>query len=128
MKINIPSSIGELFDKISILEIKKKKIIDKNKLIEINKELKLLIGIVKKNKLKSEKLTIHLKNLKKVNAKLWNVEDKLRKYEKNKSFDNDFIKKARSVYIMNDKRAMLKYKINKITKSKITEIKSYQDY
>ena len=128
MKINIPTSIGELFDKITILEIKKERINDSKKKIEIYKELNLLIKIVKKNKLRTRKLSTYIKELKKINTKLWNVEDKLRKFENNKSFNKDFIKKARSVYFMNDKRAKLKNEINKLTNSKIIEVKSYEKY
>ena len=90
MKINIPASIGELFDKITILEIKKSKIKDDNKLIFINKELDLLKNVVKSKKINTRSLSPLIKKLKNVNLKLWNVEDKLRKFEKNKQFKNDF--------------------------------------
>ena len=86
MKINIPASIGELFDKITILEIKKSKIKDENKLIFINKELNLLKKVVKSKKINTRSLSSLVKKLKNVNLKLWNVEDKLRKFEKNKQF------------------------------------------
>ena len=91
MKINIPASIGELFDKITILEIKKSKIKDENKLIFINKELNLLKKVVKSKKINTRSLSSLVKKLKNVNLKLWNVEDKLRKFEKNKQFKKDFI-------------------------------------
>ena len=91
MKINIPASIGELFDKITILEIKKSKIKDENKLIFINKELNLLKKVVKSKKINTRSLSSLIKKLKNVNLKLWNVEDKLRKFEKNKQFKKDFI-------------------------------------
>ena len=81
MKINIPASIGELFDKITILEIKKSKIKDDNKLIFINKELDLLKNVVKSKKINTRSLSSLVKKLKNVNLKLWNVEDKLRKFE-----------------------------------------------
>ena len=128
MKVNIPTSIGELFDKITILEIKKERIDDSKKKIEINKELNLLTKIVKKKKLKTRKLSTYIKKLKKINTKLWNVENKLRKFENNKSFNKDFIMKARSVYFMNDKRAKFKNEINQLTNSKIIEVKSYEKY
>ena len=128
MKINIPASIGELFDKITILEIKKSKIKDENKLIFINKELNLLKKVVKSKKINTRSLSTLVKKLKNVNLKLWNVEDKLRKFEKNKQFKKDFINYARKVYYTNDKRAILKNEINLKTNSIINEVKSYEKY
>ena len=128
MKINIPASIGELFDKITILEIKKSKIKDDNKLIFINKELNLLKKLVKSKKINTRSLSPLIKKLKNVNLKLWNVEDKLRKFEKNKQFKKDFINYARKVYYTNDKRAILKNEINLKTNSIISEVKSYEKY
>jgi|TARA_B100001939_G_scaffold318320_1_gene305633 hypothetical protein len=128
MKINIPASIGELFDKITILEIKKSKIKDDNKLIFINKELDLLKKVVKTKKINTRSLSPLIKKLKNVNLKLWNVEDKLRKFEKNKQFKKDFINYARKVYYTNDKRAILKNEINLKTNSIISEVKSYEKY
>ena len=128
MKINIPASIGELFDKITILEIKKSKIKDVNKLIFINKELDLLKKVVKSKKINTRSLSPLIKKLKNVNLKLWNVEDKLRKFEKNKQFKKDFINYARKVYYTNDKRAILKNEINLKTNSIISEVKSYEKY
>ena len=128
MKINIPASIGELFDKITILEIKKSKIKDDNKLIFINKELDLLKKVVKSKKINTRRLGPLIKKLKNVNLKLWNVEDKLRKFEKNKQFKKDFINYARKVYYTNDKRSILKNEINLKTNSIISEVKSYEKY
>ena len=128
MKINIPASIGELFDKITILEIKKSKIKDDNKLIFINKELDLLKKVVKSKKINTRSLSPLIKKLKNVNLKLWNVEDKLRKFEKNKQFKKDFINYARKVYYTNYKRAILKNEINLKTNSIISEVKSYEKY
>ena len=128
MKINIPASIGELFDKITILEIKKSKIKDDNKLIFINKELDLLKKVVRSKKINTRSLGPLIKKLKNVNLKLWNVEDKLRKFEKNKQFKKDFINYARKVYYTNDKRAILKNEINLKTNSIIREVKSYEKY
>ena len=128
MKINIPASIGELFDKITILEIKKSKIKDNNKLIFINKELDLLKKVVKSKNINTRSLSPLIKKLKNVNLKLWNVEDKLRKFEKNKQFKKDFINYARKVYYTNDKRAILKNEINLKTNSIISEVKSYEKY
>ena len=128
MKVNIPISIGELFDKITILEIKQKKIKDNKKKNQINKELNLLKKIVKNKRLKVKSISLQIKKLKMINVRLWNIEDKLRKFESNNSFNKNFIKNARKVYFMNDKRAELKNQINQITHSKIIEVKSYEKY
>ena len=127
-KINIPVSVGELADKITILEIKKDKISNKLDLREINKELKLLKQIWKKKKLLSLKVKIEFKKLKKINLRLWSIEDKKRKHERDKIFDKKFINLARNVYILNDKRAFIKKNINKLTGSDINEVKSYKKY
>jgi len=128
MKINLPASIGELFDKITILEIKKLKIKDKTKLKIVNQELSLLKKVVLTKKINRRKLTSTIKKLKNINLQLWNVEDKLRVFEKNKSFKKDFVSYARKVYHMNDKRAFLKNEINIKTNSLISEVKSYEEY
>ena len=128
MLIKIPVSTGELIDKITILEIKKIKINDKLKLTEIKKEHKYLKSIL----VKKIKLDPYIKReiaaLKKINLKLWDIEDGKRKAERNKKFGKPFILLARNVYFYNDKRAMIKLNINKITNSKIVEIKSYKSY
>ena len=128
MKINLPASIGELFDKITILEIKKLKIKDKTKLKIVNQELTLLKKVVLTKKINRRKLAPTIKQLKNINLQLWNVEDKLRIFEKNKSFKKDFVNYARKVYHMNDKRAFLKNEINIKTNSLISEVKSYEEY
>ena len=128
MKINLPASIGELFDKITILEIKKLKIKDKTKLKIVNQELTLLKRVVLTKKINRRKLASTIKKLKNINLQLWNVEDKLRIFEKNKSFKKDFVNYARKVYHMNDKRAFLKNEINIKTNSLISEVKSYEEY
>ena len=128
MLINIPVSVGELVDKITILEIKKIKIKDKNKLLNVNREHKYLKEILRKK----IKITLQIKkemsSLKKINLKLWNIEDKKRRAETNKKFDSVFIKNSRNVYIYNDIRAKKKYNINVLTGSKIIEEKSYSSY
>ena len=111
MIVNIPVSVGELFDKISILEIKKKKIKNKDHLKIIKYELKQLNLIIKKKKLYSKKIRIEF-----------------RKYEKSKKFDNNFINLARNVYLLNDKRALIKLNINNLSGSQIKEVKSYEKY
>ena len=128
MKINVPASVGELFDKITILEIKKKKIKDKEKLKHVNIELNLLNKVVTKKKINKKKILKLINTLKSINLKLWNVEDKLRKLEKEKSFKSLFIQKARSVYILNDKRSVIKNNINIETNSNVNEVKSYEKY
>ena len=121
-------SAGELLDKISILEIKLEKINDKNKQVELKKEYKIL----KENQnstIKLEGETKDLfKSLKNVNLKLWDIEDSLRVYEKNKDFGKEFIELARKVYLNNDKRSKIKSDINKTLDSNIVEIKQYVGY
>ncbi len=128
MKILVPISVGELFDKISILEIKKLKIKDGKKLIDIKFELKELKNIIKKRNLSSKENRNQYKKLLDINKKLWNIEDKKRSYEKLKNFDEKFILLARKVYLLNDKRAFIKNNINILSGSKIKEAKSYEKY
>ena len=126
-KIFAEISIGELLDKISILEIKLKKIKEKKKLVFIKKEYKILNQLKKKCKLKKE-INLLYKNLRKTNNQLWNIENKIRKHEYLNKFDKNFINLARKVYITNDKRSEIKLKINSFTKSNIMEMKSYSKY
>ena len=132
MKIDAPISLGELMDKISILWIKKDKIIDKNKLNLIEDELNLLNKsitiIINKNKDRRIEILSLIEDLKKINAELWGIEDKIRECERNKDFDQNFIELARSVYITNDKRSELKNEINLKFGSNIVEVKSYEKY
>ena len=125
MLINVPVSIGELFDKISILDIKTKKIKNKDDLKLIKYELSKLRKIVKSKGLTSTNIKNKYQSLKSINEKLWNIENKKRRCEKLKKFDNNFINLARKVYIYNDKRASLKKDINKLSGSSIVEIKSH---
>ncbi len=125
MKVSIPVSVGELADKITILEIKSKKIKNKDSLYEVKKELALLMNIFTKKKININKIKSEFDKLRKINKKLWIIEDKKRNYEKIKKFDEKFIELARNVYKLNDQRATAKLNINKITKSDIIEIKSY---
>tara|TARA_B100001250_G_scaffold226427_1_gene194275 strand:+ start:483 stop:878 length:396 start_codon:yes stop_codon:yes gene_type:complete len=118
----IPVSIGELMDKISILEIKMAHMKDQ-KLKNVEKELKYLRKVVEENLLDIDiKLINELKN---VNKALWDIEDKIRLKESQEKFDSDFIQLARSVYIQNDKRSNIKKEINCIYNSELTEEKSY---
>ena len=123
MSLLIPVSIGELVDKITILEIKLEKILNNEALVNIEKEL-LALKKIQITHVETELF----KNLKCVNLEIWNVEDELREYERNKTFNNDFITKARSVYILNDKRASIKKHINNKYNSEIKEEKSYSTY
>ena len=127
-KILSEISAGELLDKISILEIKLKKIEDKNNLEEIKKEYKILQKIQNSSIKFDDKIKKLFDSIKKVNIKLWNVEDKLRVCEKNKDFGKNFIELAREVYFNNDKRSKIKSKINKILGSNIREVKQYVNY
>ncbi|MDA7688548.1 DUF6165 family protein [Pelagibacteraceae bacterium] len=128
MIVKIPVSVGELVDKITILEIKNKKIKDIKKLSNIKLELKLLNEFFRKKKLNT-KLIKKLKNyLYDVNLKLWNVEDKLRDHEYKNKFNQNFIMLARKVYFLNDKRSKIKKDINESVGSMIIEEKSYKEY
>ena len=123
--INAPISIGELVDKITILEIKKNKL-QNSKLENVLKELSYLKRLMEKNKIEiTDDLFFQLKE---VNLSLWNIEDQIRIKEKNKEFDNTFIELARSVYFKNDKRAEIKKSINRLSNSEITEEKFYSEY
>ena len=127
-KILTEISAGELLDKISILEIKLKKIQDKLNQKEINKEYKILKKAQKSNIKLNEKSINLFKELKNINLKLWDIEDKVRIFEKDKNFNETFVHLAREVYFNNDRRAKIKSEINKIFKSNITEIKKYTNY
>ena len=128
MLINVPVSIGELFDKISILDIKTKKIKNKYDLKLIKYELSKLKKIVKLKGLTGSEINKKYKNLKSINEKLWDIENNKRKCEQKKTFDRNFIRLARNVYIYTDKRAKIKRDINILSGSKISEIKSYKKY
>ena len=124
-KILAEISAGELIDKITILEIKKTKIGDINKLKEVEKELSSLNNTFKKLIPDSSKIQILINNLKSINLKLWDIENKKRLAEKNNDFGKNFIELARSVYINNDQRAKIKLEINDILGSNIKEVKSH---
>ncbi len=127
-KILVEVSVGELFDKISILEIKKDKIKDEEKLKYIIDEYNLLKEqMVDKVKL-NEKLSGLFDTLKDINSKLWVIEDDKRSCEKNSDFGEKFIKLSRDIHFLNDKRASIKLEINNQTGSKIKEIKEYTSY
>ena len=127
-KILVEVSVGELLDKISVLEIKKEKIKDSEKLKFINDEYNILNEQLKNNVKSDEKLDNLFKSLKEINSKLWVIEDEKRLCEKNSDFGEKFIKLSRDVHFLNDDRAKIKLEINEHTKSKIKEIKEYTNY
>ena len=127
-KILVEVSVGELLDKISILEIKKEKIKNVEKLKFINDEHSILKGQLDQNVKSDEKLNKLFQSLKEINAKLWEIEDNKRLCEKNKNFTEKFIKLSRDVHFLNDDRAQIKLELNNHTGSKINEIKEYTTY
>ena len=128
MKILSEISAGELLDKITILEIKIDKIKNEDDKKEVLKEYKSLKKIQEDNIQFNEEIKKLYNDLKQTNSKLWEIEDKLRIFEKEKKFDKEFIKLARGVYFNNDDRSKIKLKINKLLKSNIREVKQYVDY
>ena len=127
-KILVEVSVGELLDKISILEIKQEKIKDTEKLKFINEEHSILKDQLNKNVKSDQKLDELFETLKKINAKLWIIEDDKRECEKDKDFTEKFIELSRDVHFLNDERAKIKLEINNLTGSKIKEIKEYTNY
>ena len=127
-KILVEVSVGELFDKISILEIKQDKIKDHEKLKFIKEEHSILSDQLNKNVKSDEKLNILFSSLKEINAKLWVIEDEKRQCEKDQNFTDKFIKLSRDVHFLNDERAKIKLEINNYTGSKIKEVKKYTSY
>ena len=125
-KILAEISAGELFDKITILEIKKEKISNKEKLVDVEKELNSLNDTVGKFIPDQSNILEHINDLKEINLKLWDIEDGKRAAEKEKKFDNKFIELARNVYKLNDERAKIKLAINTSLGSNIKEVKSYE--
>jgi len=126
--ILVEVSVGELLDKISILEIKKEKIKDSEKLKFINDEYEVLKDQLDKNVKSNEKIDKLFQSLKEINSKLWVIEDDKRLCEKNSDFSEKFIKLSRDVHFLNDDRAKIKLEINHHTGSKIKEIKKYTSY
>ena len=127
-KILVEVSVGELLDKISILEIKQEKIKDPEKLKFINDEHSILKDQLDNNVKSDEKLSTLFQSLKDINAKLWVIEDDKRLCEKNSDFTENFIKLSRDVHFLNDDRAKIKLEMNNHTGSKIKEIKEYTSY
>ncbi len=127
-KILVEVSVGELLDKISILEIKQEKIKNTESLKFIKDEYNILKAELDKNVKNDEKLKKLFNSLKEINSKLWIIEDDKRMCEKNKDFGEKFIKLSRDVHFLNDDRAKIKLEINNHTGSKIKEIKEYTVY
>ena len=127
-KILVEVSVGELLDKLSILEIKQEKIKDLEKLKYIKDEYNILKNQLDKNVKSDDKLEELFKSLKQINSKLWVIEDEKRMCEKKSEFDEKFIKLSRDVHFLNDNRAKIKLEINNYTGSKIKEIKEYTKY
>ena len=127
-KILVEVSVGELLDKISILEIKKEKIKNQEKLKFISDEYNILKAELNKNIKLDVKLSGLFDSLKNINSKLWIIEDEKRMCEKNSDFGEKFIKLSRDIHFLNDKRANIKLDINNHTGSKIKEIKEYTTY
>ena len=125
--VSIPVSVGEMIDKLSILQVKKLKVNDENKLEFINKEFELLHNFSSEY-LNNLEIELIYSKLILVNTNLWDIEDKLRVLEKEKKFDSEFVASARKVYFTNDERFRLKNEINLLTSSEIREIKDYVKY
>ena len=128
MQLQIPVSIGEALDKITILQIKLAHISDVAKRVNIQNELDALLPLVSGDKFATEQMQSLIDELKAVNEALWDIEDDIREKEASKSFDAEFISLARAVYVTNDKRAEIKKKINLATGSALIEEKSYEAY
>ncbi len=128
MSIKVPISVGELVDKITILEIKTKEITDTEKIDNIQKELDQLNRAADDELMKSQELRLLKSRLYQINEKLWSIEDDLRQMERHKIFDTDFIESARLVYFTNDERSQIKREINQLTDSDLIEEKSYTSY
>lgn len=128
MNVNVEISIGEFFDKITILEIKKERISNAEKLANINKELNSLNDLLAQQSFTRDEVKNEVSELRKVNEALWEIEDDIREKESQKAFDDRFIELARSVYITNDKRSEIKRDINLKLGSDFVEEKSYEEY
>ncbi len=128
MNVNVEISIGEFFDKLSILEIKRERIKDANKLVNINNEFAALTRLLDRLPLARDTIADEYSELKTINEKLWVIEDDIREKESHKSFDTGFIELARAVYFTNDRRSEVKRAINLKLGSDFIEEKSYENY
>ena len=128
MEVSVTVSVGELLDKITILEIKRERIKDAAKLTNVTKELELLTAVRDQHISDTGETTALVAELKKTNESLWEIEDEIREWERVKDFGEKFVALARSVYFTNDRRSALKNRLNVLTGSSIVEEKSYQEY
>ena len=128
MQLQVPVSVGEVLDKITILQIKLAHISDANKRVNIQNELDALLPLVDGDGFTTDEMQGLMAELKSVNEALWDIEDDIREKEAAKSFDAEFIKLARAVYVTNDRRAEIKKQINLATGSALIEEKSYESY
>ena len=128
MSINIEISLGEFWDKVTILQIKADRITEANKLLNINKELNQLLQQWQESSCSKCEIDGELKDLRQINEQLWNIEDDIRDKERAQQFDSGFVGLARSVYFKNDERAEIKRMINKKLRSALEEEKSYKKY
>ena len=128
MKINIPVSVGELIDKLTILELKRQWTNNSERLKHILHEMSELEKLYEQNIEKKDEIIEHRANLYEINRYIWMIEDRIRKKENLKEFDGEFIQLARDVYITNDKRFEVKNKINNLLNSEIKEVKTYESY
>ena len=128
MQLQVPVSVGEVLDKITILQIKLAHISDTNKRVNIQNELDALLPLMAGDGFATDEMQGLMAELKSVNEALWDIEDDIREKEAAKSFDAEFIKLARAVYVTNDKRAEIKKQINLATGSALIEEKSYESY
>ena len=128
MKINLPVSVGELIDKLTILELKRQWTNNSERLKHILHEMSELEKLYEQNIEKKDEIIEHRANLYEINRYIWMIEDRIRKKENRKEFDGEFIQLARDVYITNDKRFEVKNKINNLLNSEIKEVKTYESY
>ena len=128
MQLQVPVSVGEVLDKVTILQIKLAHISDPNKRVNIQNELDALLPLMAGDGFTTDEMQGLMAELKSVNEALWDIEDDIREKEAAKSFDAEFIKLARAVYVTNDKRAEIKKQINLATGSALIEEKSYESY
>ena len=128
MQLQVPVSVGEVLDKITILQIKLSHISDVNKRVNIQNELDALLPLMAGDGFTTDEMQGLMAELKSVNEALWDIEDDIREKEAAKSFDAEFIELARAVYVTNDKRAEIKKQINLATGSALIEEKSYESY
>ena len=126
--IKVALSVGELIDKITILQLKMKFIKNKKQLKNVNNELETLRPLLKENNLETSEINRHFSELYEINLELWKIEDKIREKERQTDFGSEFVSLARSVYFTNDKRAEIKKKLNLISGSELIEEKSYAEY